>query len=187
VVRGAGRWQARWQARWQERTTPAVVRLEVRASRLVEGRSPEQVWAFIRPAESAVLIDPSTIRAYTVPGTGPGVGEQQCFVQRENGAEVSHVVTVTELGDTYAVTQDRTRGLAGGNRYDVEPMDGGTRLALGVWLDVPYGVPVDEAAVRAAMSSAADGYVARVKQLLEDPFFIVRHGGNGPSSAAPPA
>lgn len=41
------------------------------------------VWSLIRPAESAVLLS-DAVKAFTVPGTPSGVGEQQLSVTVEN-------------------------------------------------------------------------------------------------------
>ncbi len=82
-----------WQRRWDARGAP--LRVETSASAVIEGSTPEQVWAFIRPAESAVLLLPEVFRAFTVPGTGPGVGEQQCFVAEVQGKE--HISRITAV------------------------------------------------------------------------------------------
>ncbi len=83
------RLEQRWQGRWDGR-------LEGSASIVLPTLTPEQVWAFVQPAESAVLLDPSVVRAFTVPRTGPGVGEQQCFVSRdETGRESTSYIEVT--------------------------------------------------------------------------------------------
>ncbi len=166
--RAEQRWQARWQA---EQAQQAVVgRVEAQASRVVEGRTPAQVWAFIRPAESALLTDPDAVRAFTVPGTGPGVGEQQCFIRREGGREVPSLVTVTACQEAvFAETSHAIGSFPSGSRYDVQAVDGGTRLVLRTWVDVPEGTPVDGPATQAAMKEGAEAYVVRVKALLEAP------------------
>lgn len=85
--------EARWQQRWEARTT-GTRRLSVVHEIKVRRHTPAQVWAFVRPAESAVLLAEDVVRAFTVPGTGPGVGEQQCFVTVDDGREVHNLVTV---------------------------------------------------------------------------------------------
>lgn len=145
-------------------------RLEARASRVVESHSPAQVWAFIRPAESAVLLDPDTVRGFTVPGTGSGVGEQQCFFTLVDGREVPHVLTITAVEpEVFAEAVSSSGGIPSGSRYELEPVDNGTRIVLRSWLDVPDGAAVDGDATLKAMSIQADRYVARVKALLEGP------------------
>ena len=56
-----------------------------------------------------------------------------------------------------------------GSRYEIEALDGGTRLIMSTWVSVPPGMPVDVTATQAAMQAFADRYVARVKTLLESP------------------
>lgn len=163
--------EQRWQQRWQdERGQAPVGRIEAQASRIVEGRTPEQVWAFIRPAESAVLTDPDTVRAFTVPGTGPGVGEQQCFIRREGGREVPSLVTVTGYEEAVFAEVDHSSPEArSGGRFEVEPVDGGTRLVMRTWVDVSDGLAVDGPATQAALAEGVERYVVRVKALLEGP------------------
>jgi hypothetical protein len=52
---------------------------------------PETVWALIRPAENSVLLL-DTQRAFTVPGTPIGVGEQQCFIGRDGVVSIIEVI-----------------------------------------------------------------------------------------------
>lgn len=110
-------------------------RLEARASRVVESRSPAQVWAFIRPAESAVLLDPDTVRGFTVPGTESGVGEQQCFFTLVDGREVPHVLTITAVEpEVFAKAVSSSGGIPSGSGYELEPVDNGTPIVLRSWL-----------------------------------------------------
>lgn len=46
-------------------------------SAVIRSASPEGVWRFMRPAELELLTQDGLLRAFTVPGTGPGKGEQQ--------------------------------------------------------------------------------------------------------------
>lgn len=46
-----------------------------------------QVWDLIRPAENAVLLEPSTVRAFHVPGSPFGVGELQGYIAYIDGRE----------------------------------------------------------------------------------------------------
>lgn len=55
--------------------------------------SPERVWALVHPAESSLVLAPDeTARAFTVPGTGPGLGEQQCHIDHDGAASIIEVV-----------------------------------------------------------------------------------------------
>ena len=53
---------------------------------------PETIWALIRPAEAAVLLGHSQ-RAFHVPGTLVGVGEQQCFIDSDGRELIIEVVS----------------------------------------------------------------------------------------------
>lgn len=53
--------------------------------------SVEAVWNLIRPAESAALLGDSQ-RAFSVPGTPVGVGEQQCFIGRDGTTSILEVI-----------------------------------------------------------------------------------------------
>ncbi len=124
----------------------------------------------VHSAESALLTDPDTVRAFTVPGTGPGVGEQQCFIRREAGRDVPSLVTVMACQEAvFAETAYASGDIPCGSRYEVEPVDVGTRLVLRTWVDVPEGMPVDGPATQAALKDGVEAYVGRVKALLEAP------------------
>jgi hypothetical protein len=140
---------------------------EARASRVIEGCTREQVWAFVRPAESLVMIDPTVVRGFTVPGTGPGVGEEQCFIARHNGREVPRVVTVAAEEEPVSAEFTTADTTPQGTRLTLEDVPAGTRLTFASWLQVPEGAAVGVRATQAAMDEQAEFYVARVKALLE--------------------
>src|SRR4051794_35604857 len=98
----------RLEQRWERRRRGAaavVIRITVSESASVLGRSASEVWAFVRPAESAVLTEEDVVRAFTVPGTGPGVGEQQCFIRSVGDREEVHIMTIVALEEgKYAET-----------------------------------------------------------------------------------
>lgn len=54
------------------------------------------MWALIRPAEAALFLDPSIVRAFHVPGTPNGVGEMQGFIASRDGAEHVQLIEVVE-------------------------------------------------------------------------------------------
>lgn len=69
--------------------------------------SRSKVWSLIKPAESAVLLDPNTVRAFHVPGTPVGIGEMQGFISRRDGREhVSIIEVLDEVSGEYAVTRN---------------------------------------------------------------------------------
>lgn len=159
--------EARWQQRWEARTTGAQ-RLSVVHEIEVRRHTPAQVWAFVRPAESAVLLAEDVVRAFIVPGTGPGVGEQQCFVMVEDGREVHHVVTVVAEEPNRFAEVTGHRQVDYGTRYEVEPSALGALYTTTSWMDVSVEAPrkaLQE--VQRAMDKHAAKHVQRVKTLLE--------------------
>jgi hypothetical protein len=67
-------------------------------------RDYRQVWNFIRPAESSLLLTDGAVRAFVVPGTGPGAGEQQCTVVNVSGRLRFDVIEVLEEAPPVAAT-----------------------------------------------------------------------------------
>jgi hypothetical protein len=93
------------------------------------------VWSLIRPAESAVLLSDAQ-RAFTVPGTPAGVGEQQCFIGRDGS--VSIVEVIGEEGPWWATTRPIAPGMM--NRrstYRLEPTSTGCTLTVGTVIELP--------------------------------------------------
>lgn len=146
-----------------------MTRLEARGSRIIEGRSPQQVWDFIAPPESALLTSPDVVRAFKVPGTGPGMGEQQCFIRCVDGRELPQLVTVVAVEEAVYAETVSSDDVPLRSRFEVEAVDGGTRLVLTSIVEVAEGMPINLEATREAMSAGADAYVGRVKALLEAP------------------
>ncbi|UVE96411.1 SRPBCC family protein [Dietzia sp. B32] len=100
---------------------------------------PEEVWNLIRPAENAVHLDPSTMRAFQVPGTPSGVGEIQGSISRLNGREyVAMIEVLEEVQNRYALTRsigvdDDALRMA----YILRPTRSGTRLELRTTFTIP--------------------------------------------------
>jgi hypothetical protein len=95
----------------------------------------QTVWSLIPPAESAALLFDAH-RAFTVPGTPVGVGEQQCFISRDGSANIIEVTG--EEGPWWATT----RPIAGGrvksrSTYRIEPTTTGCSLTVGTVIEVP--------------------------------------------------
>lgn len=93
------------------------------------------VWSLIRPAESATFLSDAQ-RAFTVPGTPQGVGEQQCFIGRDGSASVIEVIG--EEGPWWATTRPLARD--GNNRrttYRLEPTATGCTLTMGCVIELP--------------------------------------------------
>ena len=127
------------------------------------GVDSEAVWAFLQSAENAPYLDSRIIRGYSVPGTGPGVGERQCNIRRCaepcGEHEVEFCFDVTELDDEHVVyvstTPPPTR-----TRLDVLPEPGGVRLT---W-SVTVAAKVDEAVLRAEIESMLRAAQAHLTQ-----------------------
>ena len=159
------RLEQRWQGRWDGR-------LEGSASIVLPTLTPEQVWAFVQPAESAVLLDPSVVRAFTVPRTGPGVGEQQCFVTRdEAGRETTTYIEVTAYEPkVFAEYRATPQADDSAVRVAVEGMDAGTRLTMTNWCVIPRIDPGSARKVRAELEARSRQYLERVHAILSAGF-----------------
>ena len=93
------------------------------------------VWSLIRPAESAVLLSDAH-KAFTVPGTPAGVGEQQCFITRDGSASIIEVIG--EEGPWWATTRPIAAGEVNSrSTYRLEPTPTGCRLTVGTVIEVP--------------------------------------------------
>lgn len=125
----------------------------------------ELVWAFLRPAESAMVMDPAIKRAYHVPGTPVGVGERQAFEDVDGTTMVVEVIdyeegrrAVTSLVSPPPEIPTRVINL-------VEPLDGGCALTLELELDVPTGLEVHPY-FEEAWRSSAHAQVERLRAAL---------------------
>lgn len=95
----------------------------------------QTVWSLIRPAESAVLLSDAQ-KAFTVPGTPVGVGEQQCFIGRDGS--VSIIEVIGEEGPWWATTRPIAPGaLNSRSTYRIEPTPSGCTLTVGTIIEIP--------------------------------------------------
>lgn len=165
------RLEQRWQGRWDGR-------VEGSASIVLPKLTPEQVWAFVRPAESAVLLDPDVVRAFTVPRTGPGVGEQQCFVTRDSsGREATTYIEVVAYQDgVFAEYRGTDQPVESASRVEVEAVDGGTCLTMTTWCVVPRIDPGTARKARGELEEQSRRYLARVHAILVAGFVPSRDG-----------
>lgn len=93
------------------------------------------VWSLIRPAESAVLLS-DAVKAFTVPGTPSGVGEQQCFISRDGS--VSIIEVVGEESPWWATTRPIAQSEVNSrSTYRLEPTSSGCTLTVGTVFEVP--------------------------------------------------
>lgn len=121
------------------------------------------VWSVIRPAESAVLLSDAQ-KAFTVPGTPAGVGEQQCFVGRDGS--VSIIEVIGEESPWWATTRPIAQSAMNSRRtYRLEPTPSGCTLTIGTVVEVPADA---ELAVRHDewWEAQIRPYLNRVKEVL---------------------
>lgn len=95
----------------------------------------QTVWSLIRPAESAVLLS-DALRAFKVPGTPSGVGEQQCSIGRDG--RVSIIEVIGEEGPWWATTRPIAASeMNSRSTYRLEPTSSGCTLTVGTIIEVP--------------------------------------------------
>lgn len=93
------------------------------------------VWSLIRPAESAVLLS-DAVKAFTVPGTPSGVGEQQCFIDRDGS--VSIIEVIGEESPWWATTRPiGPSEMNSRSTYRLEPTSYGCTLTVGTVIEIP--------------------------------------------------
>jgi hypothetical protein len=157
--------------------------VEGTASLELPALTPDQVWAFIRPAESTVLLNPEVERAFTVPGTGPGVGEQQCFVSRDpKGLEVVSFLEVTAVTDGVCAEYEHTAGpVPSGGRTAVEAVAEGTKLVLSSWYIVPGLDPGSHRKAQREIELQLQSQLTRIRAVLRA--LYLSPGSNGLTSA----
>lgn len=97
----------------------------------------EDVWAAIRPAENPGLVGEDLEHAFTVPGTGGGIGELQCFIRRDRSMSMVQVVS-EESGRSATTKVVVPPELGVMQTYRLEPTaGGGCSLTMGIVLEVP--------------------------------------------------
>ncbi|MGO4591039.1 hypothetical protein [Paenarthrobacter sp. 2TAF44] len=123
----------------------------------------QTVWALIRTAESAVLLSDAQ-RAFTVPGTPSGVGEQQCFIGRDGS--VSIIEVIGEESPRWATTRPVTRGeMNSRSTYTLEPTPTGCTLTMAIVIELPAGAKMIEDPQK-WWESHARPYLNRVNEVL---------------------
>lgn len=121
------------------------------------------VWSLIRPAENAVLLTDAR-RAFIVPGTPTGVGEQQCFIGRDG--TVSIVEIIGEESPWWATTRTVTpSNMNTRSTYKIEPTTTGCTLTMGFVMEVPANSRLAEDP-QAWWESNARPYLKRVSEVL---------------------
>ena len=100
---------------------------------------PEHVWAFVHAAESSVLLLPGVVHAFTVPGTGAGLGEQQAVVDRDGRRTVIEVTEYEEGRRAVAAVISPPPEMPTRSVTALEPLGEGCALTYGVEYDAPLG------------------------------------------------
>lgn len=133
--------------------------------------APGEVWALIKPAETATLLDPHVVKAFRVPGTPEGVGEMQGYVSHRDGREHVHLVEVVEeVPERWALIR-----IVGGQDeaartgYRLTEVPGGTRLEQLLSVTVPASQLNAVNQIRKQYLAAAQAFLARIKVLVEPP------------------
>jgi hypothetical protein len=178
----SSRLEQRWQRRWDvsagapARGRPGPYRMQVTSTVVVEGHSPDDVWIFMRRPENAALMQEEITRAYSVPGTGPGVGEMLVYETERDGVGIAHVLTVVE--ETFAQSFSATgevglpdgRKMPVGQTWAVQAHGVGTRAATTAWFDLP-STPSgpDERSAVATWQVHVDAAMRELKRILEAP------------------
>lgn len=108
-----------------------IVRVEESAN---YAHSAASVWALIRPAETAVELG-HAVRAFTVPGTPKGVGEQQCFIA-DNGAVSILEVVEEEVGRSATTRRVFPPDCSASSTFLVEDLGAGCNFIYAVEVEV---------------------------------------------------
>ncbi|MFE4833922.1 hypothetical protein ACFRAU_04475 [Arthrobacter sp. NPDC056691] len=121
------------------------------------------VWSLIRPAESAVLLSDAQ-KAFTVPGTPLGVGEQQCFIRRDGSVSIMEVIG--EESPWWSTTRSITPGETNSrSTYRIEPTASGCTLTVSAVVELPINAEIAGGADEWWQSQIGP-YLKRVKEVL---------------------
>lgn len=145
---------------------PAIRMWSATATEFIR-RPPEQVWEFIRPAETSPSIQPKVHRGFTVPGTPTGLGEQQCFIATgEFDLLVAAVIEVVDDSPPNVTVVRNVTGLPETQRFEVAPAPGGAMLTYTLELSAERWLAYRIHPKKQAETAAA-AYTASVKRLME--------------------
>jgi len=121
------------------------------------------VWSLIRPAESAVLLS-DVQKAFTVPGTPLGIGEQQCFIRRDGSVSIMEVIG--EESPWWSTTRSITPGETNSrSTYRIEPTASGCTLTVSAVVELPINAEIAGGADEWWQSQMRP-YLTRVKEVL---------------------
>lgn len=130
---------------------------------------PREVWALIKPAETAMLLDPNVVKAFRVTGTPEGVGEMQGYISHRDGREqVQLVEVVEEVPEQWALIRHvGGPDAAARTGYRLTAIPGGTRLEQLHTVTVPAAQLQDAGRIRQQYFAAAQAFLERVRLLVE--------------------
>ena len=99
----------------------------------------ETVWSIIRSSESAAL-QTDVKRAFRIPGTPIGVGEQQCFIRADGTVAI---IEVLEEDQPYsaAIRVITPSAIEAVETYRIEPSGSVCRLTIGIAVQIPSRWP----------------------------------------------
>lgn len=102
-------------------------------------------------------------RAFTVPGTPGGVGEQQCFIGCDGSVSIIEVIGEESpwWSTTRPVTPDETNSRS---THTHEPTPTGCTLTMGIVIELPAGAKLADP--QNWWESHARPYLKRVKEVL---------------------
>jgi hypothetical protein len=143
------------------RTTAKPVQVKEAAS--VElPQDASAVWSFMWDPASTVKLFGTTEIAVTLPGSPPGLGEIQAFIERTTNGRVANLHEVVEFEPgRRAVTRSLVSAIPEYTTLTIEPLGPAScRLTQEFWADIPAGVPV------ATVRPIRDGYRKVLRTLV---------------------
>ena len=103
-------------------------------------------------------------KAFTVPGTPLGVGEQQCFIRRDGSVSIMEVIG--EESPWWSTTRSITPGETNNrSTYRIEPTASGCTLTVSAVVELPISAEIAGGADEWWQSQMRP-YLTRVKEVL---------------------
>jgi hypothetical protein len=137
----------------------------VRSTTRIPGCTAEDVWELIRPAEAALVLVEGCVKAYTEPGTGPGVGEVQHFVLERDGDETTTRIRITELEPPFRVVYEILGlNIPGWGCFEMRERRSGVTVTYSESFELPLGHELIHAA---EVQARVDYLTTRIRNVLE--------------------